>query len=359
MAIVLFNLGGPDRIESVRPFLENLFRDPAILRVPGFIRPWLGKFIARRRTKAASENYAILGGGSPLLELTEEQARSLEAALAGEADAEYRCFIAMRYWHPMSDACAARGRRLGRRTRCCCCRSIRNIPPPRPAAAWRNGTRRRRKAGIDLPTTTLCCWHSDPAFAAATAAMVRGACDRARAELPPDVQLRILFSAHGLPESIVKSRRPLPVAGRAGGGRGGRRSSAMPESRPRRLLPVPRHAAEMDRPQHRGWSWSGRRMTRSPCWSARSPSSPSIPRPWSSWMSNTARRPSASACPAISACPAQNSDPGFIAALRDLVLRARGPAAGRSAASPAAGNARSAFGDCPHAKAKPRVKELA
>ena len=81
VAIVLFNLGGPDRPDSVRPFLENLFRDPAILRVPGFIRPWLGKLIARRRTKAASENYAILGGGSPLLELTEAQARSLEAAL--------------------------------------------------------------------------------------------------------------------------------------------------------------------------------------------------------------------------------------------------------------------------------------
>ena len=106
VAIVLFNLGGPDRPESVRPFLENLFLDPAILRVPGFIRPWLGRFIAKRRTKAASENYAILGGRSPLLELTEEQARALQAALAGEAAAEYRCFIAMRYWHPMSDECA-------------------------------------------------------------------------------------------------------------------------------------------------------------------------------------------------------------------------------------------------------------
>ena len=90
VAIVLFNLGGPDRPEAVRPFLENLFTDPAILRVPGFIRPWLGRFIAARRTKAASENYAVLGGRSPLLELTEEQGRTLEAALEPALDA--KCF---------------------------------------------------------------------------------------------------------------------------------------------------------------------------------------------------------------------------------------------------------------------------
>ena len=83
VAIVLFNLGGPDAPESVRPFLVNLFTDPAILRVPGFVRPWLGRLIAWRRTKPATENYAVLGGRSPLLELTEEQGRALEAALAG------------------------------------------------------------------------------------------------------------------------------------------------------------------------------------------------------------------------------------------------------------------------------------
>ncbi|MFN7258171.1 MAG: ferrochelatase, partial [bacterium] len=84
LAIVLFNLGGPDAPESVRPFLVNLFTDPAILRVPGFVRPWLGRLIAWRRTKPAQENYAVLGGRSPLRELTEEQASSLEAALANE-----------------------------------------------------------------------------------------------------------------------------------------------------------------------------------------------------------------------------------------------------------------------------------
>jgi ferrochelatase len=99
VAIVLFNLGGPDRPESIRPFLLNLFQDPAILRVPFFIRPFLARYIANARVAGATANYALLGGRSPLLGLTQEQAAALEAALP-ELDA--KCFIAMRYWHPFS-----------------------------------------------------------------------------------------------------------------------------------------------------------------------------------------------------------------------------------------------------------------
>ena len=99
VAIVLFNLGGPDRPEAIHPFLLNLFRDKAILRVPFFVRPILASIIARSRLKLATANYALLGGRSPLLELTQAQSRALEAALP-ELDA--KCFVAMRYWHPFS-----------------------------------------------------------------------------------------------------------------------------------------------------------------------------------------------------------------------------------------------------------------
>ncbi|MBR0673642.1 ferrochelatase [Neoroseomonas soli] len=207
VAIVLFNLGGPDRPESVRPFLVNLFTDPAILRVPRFVRPWLGRFIAWRRTKPAMENYAILGGRSPLLELTEEQGRALDAALAGDPAIEAKCFVAMRYWHPLSDAAA---------------RAVKAWAPDEvlllplypqysttttgsSVTAWEEAC---REVGLSVPTTTLCCWHSQGGFAAATAALVREAYDKARAELPQDVKLRILFSAHGLPESIVTAGDP-------------------------------------------------------------------------------------------------------------------------------------------------------
>ena len=202
VAIVLFNLGGPDKPESVKPFLVNLFSDPAILRVPFFVRPLLARLIAGRRLKPATAIYAILGGKSPLLELTQEQARALEAAVPGS-----RCFIAMRYWRPFSEETA---------------RAVRAWDPDEivllplypqysttttgsSLTAWRHAA---AEAGLAKPTTALCCYHSDPGFLAATTRIVRRAYDEARAALPPATGLRLLFSAHGLPETIVRQGDP-------------------------------------------------------------------------------------------------------------------------------------------------------
>jgi ferrochelatase len=104
IAVVLFNLGGPDGPDAVRPFLRNLFSDPAILRVPALLRRPLAAGIAGRRAVAAREIYAKLGGGSPLLANTVAQARALEEALAGLG--VVRAFPCMRYWHPRADAVA-------------------------------------------------------------------------------------------------------------------------------------------------------------------------------------------------------------------------------------------------------------
>ena len=204
LAVVLFNLGGPDKPASVRPFLVNLFKDPAILRVPGLIRPVLARIIAYARTKAATANYMILGGGSPLLGLTQEQARALEGALP---EFDVRCFVAMRYWHPFSEPVA---------------REVRDWAPDQvmllplypqfsttttgsSLSAWQEAA---AQAGLVAPTTTLCCYHADPGFVAATAAGVRRAYDAALAELAGRVPLRVLFSAHGLPQTIVKQGDP-------------------------------------------------------------------------------------------------------------------------------------------------------
>ena len=206
-AIVLFNLGGPDRLESVRPFLVNLFTDPAILRVPAFIRPFLARRIALARVAPATENYKLLGGGSPLLGLTEQQARALEAALP---DREARCFIAMRYWHPFSLEAA---------------RTVKAWDPDEVVllplypqfsttttgsslVAWREAA---VQVGLVKPVTTICCYPDAPAFVAATAAIVRDHYHRARTALPPGRRLRVLFSAHGLPEVIVKAGDPYQM----------------------------------------------------------------------------------------------------------------------------------------------------
>ena len=204
LAVVLFNLGGPDKPASVRPFLVNLFRDPAILRVPFFVRPLLARIIAYARTKPATANYMILGGGSPLLRLTEEQARALEHALP---EYDVRCFTAMRYWHPFSGEVA---------------RQVRDWAPDQVVllplypqysttttgsslSAWREAA---AIAGLVAPVTTLCCYHADPGYVEATAAGVRRAYDAAVAELGGRAPLRVLFSAHGLPETIVKRGDP-------------------------------------------------------------------------------------------------------------------------------------------------------
>jgi ferrochelatase len=206
LAVVLFQLGGPDSPEAVKPFLFNLFNDPAILRVPGFIRPLLARLISSRRLKPAMENYAILGGKSPLLELTQQQARALEAALSDEAT-EVRCIIAMRYWHPFTEEAVTAVKAFGPD-------EIVALPlypqfstttTGSSIAAWE---RAMRAAGISVPARTLCCFHSDGAYAAAQGMLVARALDDAQAQCGGDVAVRLLFSAHGLPESIVSDGDP-------------------------------------------------------------------------------------------------------------------------------------------------------
>ena len=204
VAVVLFNLGGPDKPEAIQPFLLNLFSDPAILRVPFFLRPLLARVITRRRLQFARANYALLGGKSPLLELTMAQATSLQAVLP-ELDA--RCFIAMRYWHPFSDETA---------------RAVRDWEPDdvvllplypqysttttgSSLTAWREAAAR---AGLVATTRTICCYPVDAGYIAATAALLSAAYDSAREQLDPSLPLRVLFSAHGLPETIVRQGDP-------------------------------------------------------------------------------------------------------------------------------------------------------
>ena len=107
IAVVLFQLGGPDSPDAVEPFLYNLFCDPDIIDFFGawFARRPLARYIARTRAATVRHHYNDIGGQSPIRLLTERQAGALEAALAPHADA--KCFIAMRYWHPLSEEAAA------------------------------------------------------------------------------------------------------------------------------------------------------------------------------------------------------------------------------------------------------------
>lgn len=122
IGVILHNLGGPTSLDAVRPFLKNLFLDPEIIRIPLpgilgrlFPRRLFAEFVSRRRTPQVIPNYAAIGGKSPLVERTEEQARALEAELnqrfSGEARFHVR--LGMRYWHPFTREAADEFRNLG------------------------------------------------------------------------------------------------------------------------------------------------------------------------------------------------------------------------------------------------------
>ncbi|WP_370288336.1 ferrochelatase [Siccirubricoccus soli] len=354
VAVVLFNLGGPDSPEAIQPFLENLFTDPAILRVPGFLRPWLGRFIARRRTRAATENYAILGGRSPLLDITERQARALEAALEGQ-EAAYRCFIAMRYWHPFAEA-AAREVAAWRPDQVLLLPLYPQYSTTTTGSSVLDWQQAARQAGLDVPTTTLCCYHSHPGFVAATAAPLRRTYEEARAKLPAGVTLRVLFSAHGLPESIVKAGDPYQWQVE-------RSVAAVVEQ-----LGIPgldHGICYQSRvtPQ----KWIGPSTEQALEQAARDKVAVLVcPIAFVSEHSETLveldveYRELAEKLhiPGYFRAPTQNDDPGFIAALRDLVLGAMG--SGRALASFAGGRqCPKPCTDCPHARTAQPARQVA
>lgn len=107
IGVVLFQLGGPDTLEAVEPFLYNLFCDPDIINFPGsfLARKPLAKLISTTRSKTVGKHYAEIGGGSPIRRLTNDQAIALEAALKPHIPA--RVIVAMRYWHPTTQEAIA------------------------------------------------------------------------------------------------------------------------------------------------------------------------------------------------------------------------------------------------------------
>jgi len=102
-AVILFNLGGPDSPDAVRPFLFNLFNDPAIINLPNPLRWLIAKLISYKRAPIAKGIYEEIGGKSPILELTQQQAKALEVDINSDPNNEFKVFIVMRYWHPMSN----------------------------------------------------------------------------------------------------------------------------------------------------------------------------------------------------------------------------------------------------------------
>jgi ferrochelatase len=201
-AIVLMNLGAPDSLAAVRPFLTNLFSDPAIIALPGILRWPLSRIIARGREKTATDIYAYLGGSSPLLANTEAQARALDAIL-GEGS---KCFVAMRYWHPLIGATVA-AVKAWRPDEIVLLPLYPQFSTTTTASAVTEWRRQARGQALECPTRIVAPYPTAPGFIAALAGLIAPVVDRA---LRPDMPVRLLFSAHGLPLKIVAAGDPYP-----------------------------------------------------------------------------------------------------------------------------------------------------
>ena len=204
-AVVLFNLGGPDSLGAVRPFLFNLFRDPAIIGAPTPVRQMIAALISWRRAPVAREIYQHMGGRSPILPQTEAQADALAEALNGAAgEGENAVFIAMRYWHPFVEETIA---------------EVEAYDPERivllplypqysttttgsSLASWQRAAAGSKLATV--PTTRLCCYPAQAELVAAQAGLIETALATAGDEPSP----RLLLSAHGLPKKIVEKGDP-------------------------------------------------------------------------------------------------------------------------------------------------------
>jgi len=201
-AIVLFNLGGPDKLENVRPFLYNLFSDPAIIRLPGFLRKIIAFFIAKRREKSAQENYKLMSGKSPLLEETIAQQQALTVKLIQAGYDNFKIFISMRYWHPFSDEVIA---------------ELENYDPKQlillplypqfstttTESSIKDFTEKLKNSNITAKVKTIGCYPLQPNFIKAHQSLLIDKIAQMKEE-----KFEILFSAHSLPKKIIDSGDP-------------------------------------------------------------------------------------------------------------------------------------------------------
>lgn len=204
IAVVLFNLGGPDSFEAVKPFLFNLFNDKHIITLPSFLRFFVAKLISKKREQTAKEIYAITGNKSPILQETINQKEALKKELNNRGlSAIFEIFICMRHWHPMTDEAI---------------REIRSYSPDEvillplypqfstttTASSVEEFTKKWKNVSKSNSLKTICCYPTDDGFIDAHVTLIEKTLDHKNSLNG----FKMLFSAHGLPEKIVKNGDP-------------------------------------------------------------------------------------------------------------------------------------------------------
>jgi ferrochelatase len=202
IAIVLFNLGGPSSLNEVEPFLFNLFSDPSILRLPNPFRWLIAKLISKRRVRTAQNIYKEIGGKSPILDNTLAQKRALEESFR-ERGIDAKVFIAMRYTPPrVLDV--LQEIKQGDFEQIILMPLYPQFSTTTTASSFKEWDEHFESFGITARVKKICCYPTGDGFITAQTDLILQ-------KVKSFKNSRILFSAHGLPESIVKSGDPYPL----------------------------------------------------------------------------------------------------------------------------------------------------
>ena len=206
IAVILFNLGGPDKKESIKPFLFNFFMDKNIIQRSIIFRFFFAKFMSYARSKKeAAINYNALGNISPLFENSLKQAKALENVLNLEGSGTFKAFVSMRYWHPLA-------KEITKEVKEWQADQIFLLPlypqfsTTTTKSSFENWGKECQKIKLNVPTTAICCYPWQEGFIDSSVNNIHEVYDKAKNQTKKNP--RILFSAHGLPEEIIQTGDP-------------------------------------------------------------------------------------------------------------------------------------------------------
>lgn len=201
VGVLLLNLGGPEQLDDVQPFLFNLFSDPEIIRLPvSWLQRPLAWLISTTRAKKSQENYKQIGGGSPLRRITEEQAQAMQEALRCRGR-DVQVYIGMRYWYPFTEEAIARIKRDKIEHLV-----ILPLYPQFSISTSGSSFRLLEKIWQEDPSlsniehTVIPSWYDRPGYLEAMAQLIGQQLD----QLDEPDKAHVFFSAHGVPVSYVE-----------------------------------------------------------------------------------------------------------------------------------------------------------
>ncbi|MGA9973330.1 MAG: ferrochelatase, partial [Candidatus Sulfotelmatobacter sp.] len=201
VGVILFQLGGPDTLAAIEPFLYNLFCDPDIIDFPfaRIGRKALAKLISTTRARKVQHHYATIGGGSPIRRFTERQARALEAELTNQG-LDARCFVAMRYWHPFTSEAIEQLESAQ-------CDEVVLLPLYPQHSSTTTGSSLNEWERLfrgDVPVHNVGAFYQHPMYLDALIEKI----EEALARFPRPERAEIVFSAHSIPMSIIAKGDP-------------------------------------------------------------------------------------------------------------------------------------------------------